>query len=231
MIDDQIQDDDMLAAEYALGLLMGADLADAQRRLANDQAFARLVTAWEVRLTQLTDDVAPQQPSPATKKLLLGRMFPDTRRPSFWQGVRIWQAVSAVCLLWLGILGVTNLYSPNDFTAPLYTAEIVAQAGDFRVIAVVDKSTDEVILTKILGAAPEGRILQVWAHGEGEPAISVGLWPEGESIRLALPPTIAAVQGVLTLGISEEPVGGSPTGSPTGRVFGTVDIAGVLSAL
>jgi anti-sigma-K factor RskA len=42
-----------------------------------------------------------------------------------------------------------------------------------------------------------------------------------------MPPTIAEVRGVLTLGVSEEPPGGSPTGSPSGRVFGTVDIPGV----
>jgi anti-sigma-K factor RskA len=46
-------------------------------------------------------------------------------------------------------------------------------------------------------------------------------------VALALPPEIAAVRGTLTLGISEEPPGGSPTGRPSGRVFGTVDIPGV----
>ena len=116
---------------------------------------------------------------------------------------------------------------PGDPRGPLYTAEIVAEAGDFRAVAVVDKSTNEVILTRTRGQAPPGRILQVWAHGEGAPAISVGLWPEGTSTRLPMPPTIAAVEGVLTLGVSEEPPGGSPTASPSGRVFGTVDIPGV----
>ena len=62
-------------------------------------------------------------------------------------------------------------------------------------MAVVDKSTDEIFLTRTRGAAPEGRILQVWAHGPGEPAMSVGLWPEGDTIRLPMPETIAAVEG------------------------------------
>ena len=114
-------------------------------------------------------------------------------------------------------------------TGPLYTAEIVSVEGDFRVVAVVDKTRNEIIMTRTLGAAPEGRILQVWSHGPGEPAESVGLWPEGETIRLPMPPNIAAVTGVLTLGVSEEPPGGSVTGSPSGRVFGTVDIPGVVS--
>ena len=112
-------------------------------------------------------------------------------------------------------------------TGPLYTAKIAAEAGDFRVVSVVDKSTNEMFLTRTAGAAPESSILQVWAHGEGAPAISVGLWPEGDTIRLAMSQTIAAVQGVLKLGVSEEPAGGSPTGSPSGRVYGTLDIPNV----
>jgi len=88
---------------------------------------------------------------------------------------------------------------------------------------------NEVFMTRTEGAAPEGRILQVWAHGPNAPAVSVGLWPEGESVRLAMPAVIAAVEGTLTLGVSEEPPGGSETGSPSGRVFGTVDIPGVTA--
>jgi len=54
--------------------------------------------------------------------------------------------------------------------------------------------------------------------------ISVGLWPDGDSVRLPMPSDIAAVDDILTVGVSEEPVGGSLTGSPSGRVFGTIDI-------
>ena len=39
-----------------------------------------------------------------------------------------------------------------------------------------------------------------------------------------MPQTIAAVEGVLTLGVSEEPPGGSVTGSPSGRVFGNFSL-------
>lgn len=219
--------DEMLAAEYVLRLLTGDDLAEAERRVMQDRDFARAVTEWEIRLAQMTDELAPEQPGAAVKKALLARLFPEPPRTPFWQGVRIWQAVSALCLLLIVMLGVTRYNAPVQDAGPLYTATIAAEAGDFRVIAVVDKSTNEVIMTKTAGAAPPGRILQVWAHGPGEPAMSVGLWPEGDSIRLAMPPTIAAVEGVLTLGVSEEPPGGSLTGLPSGRIFGTVDIPGV----
>lgn len=152
---------------------------------------------------------------------------PEPGRASFWRGAGIWQALSALSVLLLAGFLLFGFQGRTGADGPLYTAEIVAEAGDFRVIAVVDKTTDEVFLTRTRGEAPLGRILQVWAHGLGEPAMSVGLWPEGDTIRLPMPQAIAAVKGVLTIGVSEEPPGGSPTGSPSGRVFGTVDIPGV----
>lgn len=225
--DDLHNDDHLLAAEYVLGLLSDDEATAARQRAATDHAFAQSVTAWEIRFADLAEEIAPEVPSAASKRALLSRMFPEPAPLGFWQRTWVWQAASALCLLVLAIFFLADFGRQTGPDRPLYTAEIVAEAGDFRVIAVVDKSTNEVILTRTAGSAPEGRILQVWAHGEGEPAISVGLWPEGDSVRLPMPPTIAAVRGVLTLGVSEEPPGGSPTGSPSGRVFGTVDIPGI----
>lgn len=224
-------DDDMLAAELALGLLEGEALATARTRAATDRAFAARVHGWEAQLARMAD--LPPVDAPASAKVaLMADLFPDSVKPPFWRRLGIWQALAggAATVALLLALAVFPIRAPQN-TGPLYTAEITSDIGDFRVVAVVDKSRQEVILTRTLGAAPEGRILQVWAHGPNAPAQSVGLWPAGESVRLALPPEIAAVRGTLTLGVSEEPVGGSPTGSPSGRVFGTVDIPNVQNAI
>ncbi|MEM6304514.1 MAG: anti-sigma factor [Pseudomonadota bacterium] len=221
------EDDDMLAAELVLGLLDGAELQAARDRAAKDAAFVRLVRDWEARLSQMAD-LSPVDAPQAVKQALMAELFPEAQRPPFWARLGLWQAVAgaavAVALLFALVLPALE---QGPATGPLYTAEIVSEIGDFRVVAVVDKTRDEVILTRTAGAAPTGRILQVWAHGPDEPAESVGLWPEGETIRLALPANIAAVRGTLTLGVSEEPPGGSVTGAPSGRVFGTVDIPDV----
>jgi anti-sigma-K factor RskA len=218
---------DALAGEYALGLLTGDEHRQAHHLAATDSDFAQLVTGWEIRLAQLADDLVPEHPSAASKKALFAKLFPSPKPVSIWQRVWVWQTAAALSLLLLAFGVVSGFGSQPTATGPLYTAEIVSDAADFRVVAVVDKSTNEVFLTRTAGAAPEGRILQVWAHGEGAPAISVGLWPQGDTVRLPMPQTIAEVEGILTLGVSEEPPGGSPTGSPSGRVFGTVDIPGV----
>lgn len=228
MMTDQTPEDlNALAAEYALGLLEGDDLAHAHSLSSTDRDFAQAVTDWEIRLAALTEELAPETPRAAVKKALLAEVFPQAKPRSLWERIWVWQAAGALSFMLLAAVLISNSGQRPIATGPLYTAEIVAEAGDFRVVAVVDKSTNEVFLTRTAGAAPVGRILQVWAHGEGAPAISVGLWPEGDTVRLAMPQTIADVQGILTLGVSEEPVGGSLTGSPSGRVYGTVDIPNV----
>lgn len=224
MSDEQFDDDTFLAAEYALRLLEGDALQSVQVRLTQDQAFAQLVADWDTRLAQLADEVSPVTPPAVVKRKLEERLFPKPQKARIWNNLRVVQTFSALCVAGLLAFAVSEMRRPAPITGPLFAAEIVAQEGDFRAIAVVDKASGEIIITRTQGAAPDGRILQVWAHGVDEPAMSVGLWTEGDSLRLAMPPTIAAVTDRLTIGISEEPVGGSPTGQPTGRVLGTVDI-------
>ena len=45
-----LPEDELLAAEYALGVLAGVERAAVEQRIARDQAFARLVNEWEQRL-------------------------------------------------------------------------------------------------------------------------------------------------------------------------------------
>lgn len=222
---DGLDPDDMLAAEYAIGLLTGAEADEARRRMDSDPAFAARVVDWEARLSQMVDlpEVSPPR---AAKAALLHDLFPDTAPKPLWSRLMGWRGALGAAVAVMALVAVVVWQNPTAVrTGPTYTAEIASEAGDFRVVAVVDTQVEQVTLTRLAGAPPDGRILQVWAHGPDKPAQSVGLWPQGETVSLALPPEIAAVSDTLTLGVSEEPIGGSPTGSPTGRVYGTVDIA------
>ena len=230
-VDTSTKDDDF-AAEYALRLLSGDDLRQAQRRLAEEPAFVRLVAQWEARFATIADEVAPEAPRPQLKRTLEARLFPTpAAQHPFWQKLWAWQTATALSLLLAAFAFFGDLNPQPTSGDTLYTAEIVSKEGDFRAVAVVDKSAKQVFITRTAGAAPAGRILQVWTHGPDEPAYSVGLWPEGDTVSLPMSKRMLAINGVLTLGISEEPPGGSPTGSPSGRVFGTVDIQGVKTSL
>ena len=57
--------DDLLAAEYALGVLAGAERSLAEQRISRDLTFANLVAAWEQRLApwaaEFADVAVPPQ--------------------------------------------------------------------------------------------------------------------------------------------------------------------------
>jgi anti-sigma-K factor RskA len=55
---------EMLAAEYVLGTLATNEREQAETLIANDPAFAKLVTYWERRLGELNAMVAPVEPPP-----------------------------------------------------------------------------------------------------------------------------------------------------------------------
>ena len=50
---DQMPEDELLAAEIALGVLAGAAREAAERRIARDRGFALMVAAWEERLASV----------------------------------------------------------------------------------------------------------------------------------------------------------------------------------
>ena len=53
------EDDDLIAAEYVLGVLDSAARAAAEASIRRDPDFAAAVQAWEHRLEGLNDDFAP----------------------------------------------------------------------------------------------------------------------------------------------------------------------------
>ena len=75
-------DDSVLAAEYALGLLEGAEAQLAQARMAEDPAFVDLVRAWEAELAGIADEVTPVEPP--------SRVLAALRRDIFGQQDRRW---------------------------------------------------------------------------------------------------------------------------------------------
>ena len=70
-----LPEDELLAAEYALGVLDGIDRATAEQRVARDRGFARQVAAWEQRLAPWAAEI-PEVASAAA------RLGSHRRRPA-----------------------------------------------------------------------------------------------------------------------------------------------------
>lgn len=63
-----------LAAEFALGTLSGPELAEARALMQSDAEFARLVAAWEKRLSPLAGALPPLDAPPGLRDKVLAAL-------------------------------------------------------------------------------------------------------------------------------------------------------------
>lgn len=211
--------DDMLAAEFALGLLQGAELDSARGKMVADRNFARLVADWQECLVAMTDGVDPVKPSRKARRALLKRLFPEPKVP-LSQRVWVWKGASFAALLMAGYLGL-QVMGPQggDGTEPIFAAQLASENNSLHVMAVMDPIRGGVALHRVAGGAKPGRSLELWAILPDQAPISLGTLPIHDRGRLLVPDNLLEHAAKITFAISDEPLGGSPTGSPTGDVL------------
>lgn len=215
------EDDRVLAAEYALGLLSAEERAQFEARLDSDADLRAEVVAWDEHFASvILDEIDPVDPSPQVAKRLQTILFKPEKQ-SFWQ--QIWPyglgGVAAALVLWLTIS--TGVLIPDDTgLQPDLVAELAPTPdGEGLVIrAAVDTTRGAVEVVRAAGAPPEGRVFELWLIAGDAAPVSLGLLDEGNSTLIDLPQDLVALLPGALLAISDEPPGGSPTGAPTGAV-------------
>ena len=104
----ELEGDERLAAEYAMGLLEGEALLAARGRLSREPALAGMVARWERHLAPMLDDVGGAAPSDDLWSRIAGEVDADAddgeagkvvalqRRVAMWQRVAAGSAVAAI---------------------------------------------------------------------------------------------------------------------------------------
>lgn len=216
-------DDDVLAAEFALRLLDADEARAAQRRALSDRAFARRVAVWNAHFSDLAEDVAPETPDTAAKRALMERLFDDAPRtaerpvarglvPAFWRWIGL-AAAAAACVF------AAIAFVPMADEGPVYVTEVVSDDGSFRYLAVIDTTRESIRLIRTDGQPPAEGSMELWGHGPDEPPVSFGVIPADTRVTVAVPDILRRDADQLTIAVSNEPEGGSPTGQPTGAVL------------
>jgi len=241
MSDDRTPDDgpDMAAAELALGLLEGEDRARALRRVLAEPGFAQEADRWRGYLAQLFD-LWPAMPAPPG---VLDRVewsidgpaampvaMPPQRR-WFWPAMAGVSSVAAAALLLFIVLRPID-YTPGAARpgasgpiaaapATMLVASIDPVARGAPVTAVYDPATGALRLTAA-ALADTGRSAELWViDGAGVPH-SLGLLRPAQPSSFVVDSANRVRLGAgAILAVSLEPVGGSPTGLPTGPVVAT----------
>ena len=211
------------AVEYALGLLDAQESAAAAARMRAEPVFAAEVRAWQERLARLAADLPQVPPHYTVKKRLDARLFAAPARRGL--GLRGWLAAA----LTAAAVAVAALVIAPTLMAPQADriAELSVPDRGLRITTAFHTDASAVEVTLAEGPAPADGDLEVWWISPDAAPVSLGLAPHDGTVTLPLPRDVAAhaadAQGV-TIALSSEPRGGSPTGQPTGPVLATAPL-------
>ena len=211
-------DPDMIAAELALGLLDGEERAAALRRVLADPDFAREVEDWRQRLAGLFDDY-PEVTAPESVAARLAQLGQPTAsspsRRARWPIAAMVTAIAAMLALFVILRPTPQIVAPPH---RVMVASLMMSDKSAAVPAMVDMTTGEM---RVGGAAmaPAGKTAQLWMiGGDGVPK-PMGMLASSGPSRMVLPMEKRhSLKAGVMLAVSIEPLGGSPTGLPTGPV-------------
>jgi anti-sigma-K factor RskA len=223
------EDRDVLAAEFAMGVLEGGERRAAEALAAADPEFRAAVARWTGRLAPMLDEVPAAAPPEGLWRRIEARIAPPAsnvvalhRKVTLW---RAWSAAATAIAASLALILVTRPAPPRpEATAPAPTLVAMMRAEDSpaRLIATYDPATRRLIVAAAAGMAPAaGHAHELWlipaVGGKPHP---MGIVSATAPNRMDVPMTMAReVTEGATFAISVEPPSGSPTGLPTGPVI------------
>lgn len=218
---------DLQAAEFVIGLLDAEAHAAAAARLEGDPGFARAVEAWERRLTPLIANL-PSDTPPAELWARIAARLPRTyaERRSWWDSLTFWRTATGVAAAMAAALAVVVLVpdraaapegdAPSKLQPVLASTRMQTEAGQVLFVITFDQARNRVIVTSVAGdGGSPGHSHELWMLPKDGAPVSLGILPSGGSH--AMPMSVELTPDA-SLAVSVEPVGGSPTGLPTGPV-------------
>ncbi|USI73444.1 anti-sigma factor [Sphingomonas morindae] len=224
------EEEALRAAELALGLLDGAERAEAEARLARDPIFAEAHARWRSYAAQLFSD-PDEVPRPSVWTAIAARLPANDAGGGARAPLRFWQAGTAVASAAALVLGLVALQRPAVRLVPVPAvqahpapmAAVLTGRQGFVTIG-YDPARGRMIAAAT-GLSPGDRVPELWViPADGKPR-AIGVPDLAAPAWTAVPARAAAAmaRGV-TIAVSLEPRGGSPTGQPTGPVIltGTV---------
>ncbi|MCB1499285.1 MAG: anti-sigma factor [Bauldia sp.] len=219
MADADRDDLDALAGEFVLGTLPADERRAAEARYTADPAFRRLVSDWESRLQLLADTAGDVPVSSTLRERVLNAVAaaPAAGEPGdnvldLRRSVRRWRAVSAIVGAAAAVLAaivVTDQTRPAPQTE--FVAVLTAGGESPAFVATVNTAAGTISVRRVTAVAPPDKSYELWSIAPDEAPKSLGVVEASYSQPLPVPPSAE-----LTLAITLEPKGGSPTGAPSG---------------
>jgi anti-sigma-K factor RskA len=217
------QDEDrLLAAEYALGVLPEGERAALRARLKAEPALRGDLQFWRTRLASLDAEFA-ETPAPAgVWPRIEQRLFTGQAKPGFWNSLALWRSVAAgamaVAAIAIGLNVTTPRPDPEAFAAQLVAA-LHEEGSTVSFVALYNATTGQVRLTALSGDVVADKDYELWAIEGANAPKSMGVIAVNARTQMTLPADIMAEFGEGTiLAVTLEQKGGSPTGAPQGPI-------------
>jgi anti-sigma-K factor RskA len=214
-----------LVAEFALGLLEGAEHERVARLIAADPALRAELRMWRTRF-QSFDSGFDEEPVPAGSwDALETRLFGGAAKPaSFWDSLILWRGLFAgalaVAVVAIGLnVSRPPAPSPDEFAMQLVAALQAQEGSGVEFVAFYDSSNGTVKLIGLSGQAVPDKDYELWYIKGDEPAVSMGVVPVDARLEIPLDQqTRAKFDEGTVLAVTLEQKGGSPTGVAQGPI-------------
>ncbi|MFC0679034.1 anti-sigma factor domain-containing protein [Lysobacter korlensis] len=242
--------DDLLAAEYVLGVLDRGARAQAQARAERERAFAQLVEDWEQRLAPLLAEIPPVEVSEHVWPRLRTRLgwASVERRPGLWNSVPFWRGASGAALAVAAALAVVAIRQPGEPPGPVQTPAPIATAptpaappaeerakpvvvlarddGGAGWLAAIDTARKAITMTPVpTPTSPDGRVGELWLIPAGGSPRSLGFVSHELAHTVEVPDDLAdALAAGAVLAVTLEPEQGIPHAAPTGPIVAKGEI-------
>jgi anti-sigma-K factor RskA len=218
---------DRLAAEYVLGTLRGPARRRFQTLLGAHPALRSAVRRWEVQLEPLSASVVPVTPPERVWAGVESRLFgaadaaASAAAPQrWWNALGLWRALSALATAAaVALVFVVTQVPPPQAPIVVVLASNPDAVGvtDASFVASISADGRALVLKPLnVPTLTPAQALELWSvPAQGGPR-SLGLVRADQATTLLLQ---AGVQrSTSAFAVSIEPVGGSPTGAPTGPI-------------
>lgn len=209
---------ELLAGEYMLGTLTGAARRRFERLMLQDADLRATVAAWERRFAPLYDEIPPVTPPPRVWAQIERRIAPPGRE-RFWQRLSFWRPAALLAGLAVVFLTYFQLAPIAQPPARLLAVLSDKDTQPAWIVRAHDAERIDIAVLRTPPTSPD-RAYELWLLPGGDaPPRSLGLLPTTGTRRVAVPPALQIqLAAGKALAVSVEPVGGSPTGLPTGPV-------------
>ena len=219
------EDDQVLVAEYALGLLEGGERAALARRIVAEPGLASDLRLWRSRLATLDGEFAEVAAPSGVLTRIESRLFgaAGAAAGGWWNSLALWRgltaAAAAVAVVAIGVNLLQPRVDPNALATQLVAAIQAQEGSGVEFVALYDQASGQVRITSLKGTPVPDKDFELWYIKGAEPAVSMGVIPVDQ--RLEIPLDAAAKAGIepgTVLAVTLEQKGGSPTGVAQGPI-------------